>query len=64
MTYTRSFCPICKTALDILHNDTHNKYMPFCSSRCQQIDLGAWAKEEYRVPTKQVAHTQEEYEEE
>jgi hypothetical protein len=27
-----------------------NAYRPFCSERCKQIDLGAWANEEYRVP--------------
>ncbi|HKO87299.1 MAG TPA: DNA gyrase inhibitor YacG [Burkholderiales bacterium] len=27
-----------------------NSYRPFCSERCKMIDLGAWAKEEYRVP--------------
>jgi uncharacterized protein len=28
-----------------------SRYRPFCSARCKQIDLGAWASEEYRVPT-------------
>lgn len=28
---------------------TDNRYRPFCSERCRQIDLGAWANEEYRV---------------
>lgn len=23
---------------------------PFCSTRCKQLDLGAWAREDYRVP--------------
>ena len=27
-----------------------NRWRPFCSERCKQIDLGAWANEEYRVP--------------
>ena len=27
-----------------------NKWRPFCSERCKQIDLGAWASESYRVP--------------
>ena len=27
-----------------------NPYRPFCSERCRQIDLGAWAAGEYRVP--------------
>ncbi len=24
-------------------------YRPFCSQRCQQIDLGRWLNEEYRI---------------
>jgi endogenous inhibitor of DNA gyrase (YacG/DUF329 family) len=27
-----------------------NPYRPFCSERCRQIDLGAWASESFRVP--------------
>lgn len=27
-----------------------NAYRPFCSERCKQIDLGAWASEGFRVP--------------
>jgi hypothetical protein len=27
-----------------------NAWRPFCSARCKQIDLGAWASEAYRVP--------------
>ncbi|MBS0168934.1 MAG: DNA gyrase inhibitor YacG [Nitrospira sp.] len=26
-----------------------NRWRPFCSERCQLIDLGAWAGEQYRV---------------
>jgi endogenous inhibitor of DNA gyrase (YacG/DUF329 family) len=26
-----------------------NPDRPFCSERCKLIDLGAWAKEEYRI---------------
>lgn len=29
--------------------DTRNPYRPFCSVRCKQVDLGAWASESYRV---------------
>lgn len=28
-----------------------NPARPFCSVRCKDIDLGAWASEEFRVPT-------------
>jgi uncharacterized protein len=27
-----------------------SRFRPFCSERCKQIDLGAWANDEYRVP--------------
>ena len=27
-----------------------NPYRPFCSARCRNIDLGAWATEEHRLP--------------
>lgn len=26
-----------------------NRWRPFCSERCRQIDLGAWASESFRV---------------
>ncbi|MDX8392344.1 MAG: DNA gyrase inhibitor YacG [Mariprofundaceae bacterium] len=37
-------CPVCRKAVpqDI---PSH----PFCSKRCQQIDLGRWAAGDYRV---------------
>jgi len=27
-----------------------NRFRPFCSERCKQIDLGAWASEQFAVP--------------
>jgi uncharacterized protein len=30
----------------------NNPYRPFCSERCKNVDLGAWASEEFRVPEK------------
>ena len=29
-----------------------NAFRPFCSERCRNVDLGAWASESYRVPTR------------
>ncbi|NRF71908.1 DNA gyrase inhibitor YacG [Aquincola sp. S2] len=26
-----------------------NRWRPFCSERCRNVDLGAWATERYRV---------------
>ena len=28
---------------------------PFCSERCRLIDLGVWARGDYRIPTEQIA---------
>lgn len=27
-----------------------SNFMPFCSNRCKQIDLGMWLNESYRLP--------------
>ena len=27
-----------------------NRWRPFCSERCKQIDLGCWASDSYRIP--------------
>lgn len=42
-------CPTCKK---IVVWEASNTYRPFCSERCQQIDLGAWANEEYNIPAR------------
>ena len=28
-----------------------NPFRPFCSVRCKNVDLGAWANEDFRLPT-------------
>lgn len=28
-----------------------NEYRPFCSERCKLLDFGAWADEEYNLPS-------------
>lgn len=27
-----------------------NPYRPFCCARCKNVDFGAWASEDFRVP--------------
>jgi endogenous inhibitor of DNA gyrase (YacG/DUF329 family) len=27
-----------------------NPYRPFCSERCKNMDLGAWASESFKLP--------------
>nr|WP_241503762.1 DNA gyrase inhibitor YacG [Ferruginivarius sediminum] len=31
------------------------KYRPFCSRRCADLDLGKWLNGSYRVPTEEPA---------
>lgn len=40
-------CPNCKILTEFSPN---NKFRPFCSERCQLIDLGDWANETHRIP--------------
>lgn len=30
---------------------TSNPFRPFCSERCKNMDFGAWASENFRMPT-------------
>lgn len=39
-------CPTCGKKVEWTEA---NKYRPFCSERCKQIDLGAWAEEKYVI---------------
>ena len=36
-------CPICKKPQD-------EKYRPFCSKRCADVDLSRWLKDSYAIP--------------
>ena len=42
-------CPTCGTKVEWTEAA---KFRPFCSERCKQIDLGAWAEEQYKIPGK------------
>ena len=49
-------CPACgKPALYSVENPSR----PFCSPRCRNADLGAWASESYRVATDTPSDTDE-----
>ncbi|HEY2843982.1 MAG TPA: DNA gyrase inhibitor YacG [Bryobacteraceae bacterium] len=39
-------CPICRKKVP-----RDGGFMPFCSERCQTVDLGNWAAEKYRIST-------------
>jgi len=40
-------CPTCRRRGVVKEG---NKVFPFCSERCQLVDLGRWLSEEYRIP--------------
>lgn len=44
---TKVKCPTCKTELEWTPKSL---FRPFCSKRCQLIDLGEWADEAKRIP--------------
>ena len=41
-------CPTCKG--DSVYA-LANPYRPFCCERCKNVDLGAWASEDFRMPS-------------
>ena len=44
--HKKASCPVCKKpAVDT--------FRPFCSKRCQQIDLGRWLGGHYALPTEE-----------
>ena len=45
-------CPRCRGPA--VYSAT-NPWRPFCSERCRNADLGAWASENYRVATQASA---------
>ena len=55
MTRSTSTTPFARTVVcpscggDSVYSPA-NAYRPFCSERCKQIDLGAWASEDFRMP--------------
>ncbi|MEQ8791696.1 MAG: DNA gyrase inhibitor YacG [Pirellulaceae bacterium] len=51
-------CPTCHNWFDVEKSTA----MPFCSERCQLVDLGRWIDERYAVPVqRQDEFDDEEY---
>jgi len=48
-------CPTCGKQVEY----NGNQFRPFCSERCQLLDLGAWADEEYHLPAQSSELTEE-----
>ena len=40
-------CPMCKKS-------TVEKFKPFCSARCADVDLGRWFNESYAAPAEEA----------
>jgi endogenous inhibitor of DNA gyrase (YacG/DUF329 family) len=40
-------CPGCQRIVPWTEAET---YRPFCSKKCQLLDFGAWASEDYSIP--------------
>ena len=51
-------CPECGEQTEYSEK---NEYRPFCSSRCQLLDLGAWASESRKIPGEDVVEIEEDY---
>jgi endogenous inhibitor of DNA gyrase (YacG/DUF329 family) len=43
-------CPICKKPVTEVDAETRPKWFPFCSERCQLVDLGRWLDGKYQIP--------------
>jgi len=46
-------CPICGKPRD-------EKFRPFCSKRCADVDMGRWLKEGYAIPTEETPDSEPE----
>ena len=51
-------CPECGEQAEYSEK---NEYRPFCSSRCQLLDLGAWASESRKITAEDVVENEEDY---
>lgn len=49
-------CPTCGKETEY---STENEFRPFCSERCKLLDFGAWADEEYALPTEETELSEE-----
>jgi len=49
-------CPQCQVQVEW---NVESLYRPFCSKKCQLIDLGEWANEEKTIPVEPLKHEQQ-----
>lgn len=48
-------CPTCGKEVEYAGNE----FRPFCSERCKLLDFGAWADEEFALPTEETELSEE-----
>jgi hypothetical protein len=48
-------CPTCEKSVEYAGNE----FRPFCSERCKLIDFGAWADEEFALPSESAELSEE-----
>jgi len=46
-------CPHCGLEIEFAGNE----FRPFCSERCKLLDFGAWADEEFAIPSEDAELT-------
>jgi endogenous inhibitor of DNA gyrase (YacG/DUF329 family) len=51
-------CPECGEQTE--YSD-QNEHRPFCSRRCQLLDLGAWASEDRKIAGEKVFESEDDY---
>lgn len=51
-------CPHCGKETEF----SGNEFRPFCSERCKMLDFGAWADEEFRLPSEAGSLSEEDRE--
>ena len=51
-------CPSCGKQVEY----DGNEFRPFCSERCKLLDFGAWADEEFALPTQETELSEEDFE--
>lgn len=51
-------CPTCGKRIEY----DGNEFRPFCTERCKLLDFGAWADEEFAIPTQETALSEQDVE--
>ena len=51
-------CPTCGKQTEY---NSSNEFRPFCSERCKLLDFGAWADEEFALPTEETELSEEDF---